>query len=112
MSNGLYDTRTGKPVFYVRGAVENRGDVPVDARVKVEIVDGPLSVTSAEVRVGAAASPEELYELRTAEELAALGEQWDARAQAVKPGERQPFLVVFYEYPPQLADYRLRLTVH
>ncbi len=112
VSNGLYDTRSGKPVFYVRGEVENRGDNSSPARVKVEIVDGALSVTQAEVRVGAAASPEELYLVGTDEDVAALGAKLDAKALTVKPGERQPFLVLFYEYPPQLADYRLKLTVH
>ena len=65
----------------------------------------------AEVAVGAAASPEELYQVATAEDVSALGAKLDAKALTVKPGERQPFLVLFYEYPPELADYRLKLTV-
>ncbi|MGA9526252.1 MAG: hypothetical protein WBV82_32630, partial [Myxococcaceae bacterium] len=111
VSNGLYDTRTGKPVFFVRGEVENRGDAPSGANVRVEIVDGALSVTQAEVLVGASASPEELYAVGGAEDAASLKAKLDAKALTVKPGERQPFVVVFYEYPPELADYRLKLTV-
>ena len=111
VSNGVYDTRAGKPVFYVRGEVENRGDAPSGAKVTVELVDGALSVSRADVRVGASATPEELYAVDGAEEAAALMARLDEQALSVKPGERQPFVVVFYEYPPELAEYRLKLTV-
>lgn len=111
VSNGLYETREGRALFYVRGEVENRGQKPTRVQVKVEILDGPLALTAAEVRAGRAANPEELYSVNSADALAALVSKLEAGATEVKPGERRPFLVPFFEYPPDLGEYRLKLTV-
>lgn len=111
VSNGLYDTAGGRPVFYVRGEVENRGDKPMRAKVRVQILDGTTSVTEAEIFAGRAPNPEELYGVTNEETLAALSQQLNQAAVEVKPKSRAPFLVAFYEYPPELGEYRLKVTV-
>lgn len=111
VSNGLYDTRSGKQVFYVRGEVENRGGKNVRAQVQVEVLDGTNAIMNARVLAGRSATPEELYAVTSAEELEALSRKLDAEALELKPGTRTPFLIAFYEYPPQLADYRLKVSV-
>ena len=43
VSNGLYDTRDGRPVFYVRGEVVNRTQRPTRVRVRAALYDGASS---------------------------------------------------------------------
>jgi hypothetical protein len=111
VSNGLYETSGGKHVFYVRGEVENRGSSAKRARVSVEILDGSQPLTRAEVLAGASPNAEELYGLSSAADLSALDARLAKAAAEVSPGKRVPFLVAFYEYPPDLSQYRLRVTV-
>ncbi|MBX5483392.1 MAG: zinc-ribbon domain-containing protein [Myxococcaceae bacterium] len=111
VSNGLYDTRGVKPVFYVRGDVENHGTHASRLKVRVDIVDGATSIAHAETLAGKAPSPEELYAVTSEKELAALVASLDEAAVEVKPGDRVPFVVAFYEYPPELTEYRLKVTV-
>jgi hypothetical protein len=112
VSNGLYDTLGDKPVFYVRGEVENRGKRPTRVQVDVEILDGSLSVSRAQGIAGTAPTPEQLHQVRTAQDAAALGARLGESAATVAPGQRAPFFVVFYDYPPELSDYRLKLSLH
>jgi predicted Zn finger-like uncharacterized protein len=111
VSNGLYETSGGKHVFYVRGEVENRGSSVKRARVSVEILDGSLPLTRADVLAGASPNAEELYGLSSTADLVALHAQLEKAAAEVSPGGRVPFLIAFYEYPPDLSQYRLRVTV-
>jgi hypothetical protein len=111
VSNGLYETRGQRDVFYVRGEVENRGTSPVRARVIVELVDGAATLTRAEVLAGTAPTAEQLYEVSSAADLSALNARLAAAALELKPGARAPFLVAFHEYPPELSQYHLRVTV-
>jgi hypothetical protein len=111
VSNGLYETRGGKAVFYVRGEVENRGSSVKRARVSVEILDGSLPLTRADVLAGASPNAEELYGLSSPADLSALTAQLEKASTEVTPGARVPFLVAFYDYPPDLSQYRLRVTV-
>ena len=110
LSNGLYDTRSGRAVFYVRGEVSNRGARALPAKVRVEILDEDVLVRAAEVRVGQAPTPEDLFGIDGAIELEALQSKLEAGAKDVAPGERLPFLIAFYEYPPQLG-FRLQVVV-
>ena len=57
---------------------------------------------------GAAASPEQLHALGSAEEVLALRQRLDAQAR-VLARERAPFVLVFFEYPPELGAFRLEL---
>lgn len=111
VSNGLYDTNGARQVFYVRGEVENRSAKATRVKVRVEIVDGPMVIATAQTLAGQAPTPEELYSVTSAEQLAALGAHLDQGSAEVKPNGRVPFLVGFYEYPPSLTDYRLKVIV-
>src|SRR5690606_10875187 len=109
VSNGLYTTRTGEAVFFVRGEVENTGTAPLPAEVRVEIYDGDTLLRSAVARVGAGATPEDLHDLTTEEDVRALRERLDHDAEALAPGALAPFVVAFLDYPPALERYRFQI---
>lgn len=111
ISNGLYDTRSGRPVFYVRGEVKNRGQRSGKVKVKADILDGEDLVRSSTGFAGATPSPEDLYAVATAEDLTALATKLAPNATQMKPGDQATFLVAFYEYPPDLKDFRVRVSV-
>lgn len=111
VSNGLYETQHGRPVFYVRGEVENRSGKKGKLKVRAEILDGAQLVRAAEGYVGSAPSPEELYAITAAEDLQALNTKLDKQAKEIDPGQRASFLLAFYEYPPDLSSFRLKVTV-
>ncbi len=111
VTNGLYDTRAGRAVFYVRGEVSNRSDVAVTLAVKAEIVEGGKVVRSAESY--AAEQPptvEELYAVDGADALEALQARVEKRATPVAPGGTASFVVAFTEYPPDLKGFRVRVS--
>lgn len=110
ISNGLYDTKMGRPVFFVRGVVTNRTNGTTRVRVKAEILDGATLVRSAEVIAGAPPSPEELNRLVGVTELKVLMDRTSTKAPAVESGGAAPFLVTFAEYPPDLKAFRVRVT--
>lgn len=110
ISNGLYDTKMGRPVFFVRGVVTNRSAGSTRVRVKAEILDGATLVRSAEVMAGAPPSPEELFLLAEAAQLKTLMERSSTKAPAIGPGDAAAFLVTFAEYPPDLKAFRVRVT--
>jgi len=109
--NGIYDTRAGKPIFYIRGDAQNTTSASARLRVRAEILDGSQLVRSSEVFAGAAAGPEDLYNIESSEGTDALNARLDATAAAIPPGGRAPFLVAFYEYPPNLSAFRLKVSV-
>ena len=110
ISNGLYDTRAGRPVFFVRGEVMNRGPSATKLVVRAELVEGATVVRSAESTAGAPPSPEELFQLVTAEDVDALNAKVAQRAPVVEPGEAAAFIVTFFEYPPDLKGFRVRVS--
>lgn len=110
ISNGLYDTKAGRAVFFVRGEVTNRGASAARLLVRAELLEGASLVRDAEAAAGAPASPEELYLLSSAEDLDTLNKKLAERAPAVEPGASAPFTVVFYEYPPDLKGFRVRVS--
>jgi predicted Zn finger-like uncharacterized protein len=110
ISNGLYDTKMGRPVFYVRGVVMNRSSGAARVRVRAEILDGQTLVRSAEVVAGVPPSPEELFRLSMPDEVKALLERGGSKAPPVEAGGSAPFLVPFAEYPPDLKAFRVRVT--
>lgn len=111
ISNGLYDTRGGKPVFFVRGEVKNKSGKPALVKVRAEILDGAALVRSAEVYAGAAPTPEELYGIGSAADVDALAAKLQKASAEVAPSSTAPFLITFYEYPPDLSGFRLKVTV-
>jgi hypothetical protein len=111
LSNGLYETRAGRPVFFVRGEVWNRGEAPTRVRARVTLYDDDQRVKSAEALVGALPTPEELHTLQSPESAAELRRWLDSKAITVAPGKRAPFIVIFQEYPQQLDSFRLEVTL-
>jgi predicted Zn finger-like uncharacterized protein len=111
LSNGLYETADGHALFFVRGEVENRGTAPVRVKATVALFDGEQRVKSAEGLAGTVPSPEELYLLKGAREAEALRGRLDGAVKDVAPGARAPFVVFFYDYPSDLAGFRLEVTL-
>jgi hypothetical protein len=110
ISNGLYDTKAGKPLFFVRGEVTNFGAAAVRLVVRAELLEGDTLVRAAEAAAGLPATPEELYGVGSAEELDALNARVAQRAPVVEPGATVPFVVTFFEYPPDLKGFRVRVA--
>jgi hypothetical protein len=110
LSSGLYDTRAGKPVFYLRGAVENRGSEARRVKVRAEILDGTQTIRSVDAFAGANYTPEDLYRIEAAADAESLNLQAASGKAKVEPGGKVPFFLVFYDYPPDLWAYRLKVT--
>jgi hypothetical protein len=111
ISNGLYDTKAGRPVFYVVGSVLNRAGATVRAKVLVELIANEVVVRKAESFATAPLSPEELFELTGADGVEGLLTKQAKRATAVPKGERAAFVVPFFEYPPDLKSFRVKVSV-
>lgn len=110
VSNGLYETRQGRAVFFVRGEVLNRSEASVKLVVKAEIVEGGKVVRFGESWAGDPATPEELFLIDGAEALEVLNGKVEKRALVVPPGAAAAFVVPFTEYPPDLKDFRVRVS--
>ena len=111
VSNGLYDTRGGGSLFYVRGEVENRSSKPAKVKVQATLYDGNQQVKSTEGLAGKVPSPEELHAVNSAEAMVQLRAQLDQGAQVIAPGQRAPFTVLFQEFPQDLSAFRLQVTM-
>ncbi len=110
VSNGLYETRAGRSVFFVRGEVMNRSEVAVKVVVKAEIVDDGKVVRFGESWAGEPASPEEIFVIESTESLEALNRKVEKRSIVVPPGAAAAFVVPFTEYPPDLKAFRVRVS--
>jgi predicted Zn finger-like uncharacterized protein len=112
--SGLYETATGKPIFFVRGRVENRGKTargPV--RVVAELVGRSGADARAESIAGVEPSAEDVYALRSggdADKLARAlaGSEGDRRLQ---PGSSLPFFAIIADPPSDLARHKLVVRV-
>ncbi len=111
VSNGLYETQAGKPVFFIRGEAENRTRAATRVLVRAAFYDGAQRVRSAEGLAGAVPTPEELHAAGGAQGAGALRQRLDAAATEVAPGAKVPFLVMFHEYPADLGGFRLEVTL-
>lgn len=111
VTNGLYDTKGTTPIFYVRGEVENRSSQPSKVKVTAALYDGDQRVKSVEGLAGLSPSPEELHAVSSAEALTELRTRLDAEATVVAPGKRAPFTLVLLDYPKDLSELRLRVTM-
>ncbi len=110
ISNGLYETRAGRPVFFVRGEVTNTGATTVPVKVRAEILEGNALVRSVEGFAGPAPSPEELRALQTPDDLERLLARQAGAAKPLEPGASAAFVVAFFEYPPDLKAFRVRVA--
>jgi hypothetical protein len=111
VTNGLYDTRGGSSIFYVRGEVENRASKPMRVKVQAALYDGDQRVKSVEGLAGIVPTPEDLYALTSAEASAQLRSRLDAGATLIAPGGKAPFTLVLQEYPQELSAFRLQVTL-
>ncbi len=110
ISNGLYETRAGRPIFFVRGEVENAGPSPSLVSIKAEILDGEQVVrTSTGVAFGVPTA-EEIHEIASDDDFKKSSHLAAQRIRPLNPGERAPFLVTFREYPPDLRAFRVRVS--
>ncbi|HEY2027651.1 MAG TPA: zinc-ribbon domain-containing protein [Myxococcales bacterium] len=101
--SGVYDTASGKPVFFVRGRVENHGgEARGPIRVIAEIVHDGAAERHAEALAGAEPTPEEVHSLKSTADAEKLTRSLDAAAAGKKaaPGASLPFFAVIAE-PPQ-----------
>jgi hypothetical protein len=110
ISNGLYATRGGRAVFFVRGEVLNGSATATRVLVQADIVEGAHVVRSAKGQAGAVPTAEELFNLVGADDLEKLEGRLGQRAVLVEPGASAPFLLTFTEYPPDLRAFRVRVV--
>jgi hypothetical protein len=109
LTNGLYETRSGRPILYVSGRVQNHGEPTSRIRVRAELWDSSRRMKTGETLAGALATPEELWQAGTAAEVEALRQKLLASARPVPDGRSAEFLVVFDEPPADLSGLRLRV---
>lgn len=109
ISNGLYETRAGRAVFFVRGEVTNTGATAARVKVRAEILEGSSLVRAVEGFAGLPPTPEELSNLGSSDDLDRLLARQASGAKPVEPGASAPFVVAFFEYPPDLKAFRVRV---
>jgi predicted Zn finger-like uncharacterized protein len=110
VSNGLYETRGGRPLAYVRGRVENRGLRPGRVVVHAEIWDGSQLLEKSEGLAGVLPTPEEMVEASTRRDVEALRARLQQGAPAVPPGKAMDFVLLFDEPPQGVAGLRLKVS--
>jgi predicted Zn finger-like uncharacterized protein len=110
VTNGLYETVSGRPVFYVRGLVTQftAGQAaPVRVTVEISRPDGAPRVGHG--FAGAIPSPEQIFRIAQAEDLANLDRDLAKTAPALAKDKSTAFAVVFYDYPDDFSDARLKI---
>ncbi|MGO9066962.1 MAG: zinc-ribbon domain-containing protein [Myxococcaceae bacterium] len=110
VTNGLYETRGGRPLAYVRGRVENRGQRPGQVKVRAEIWSGSQLLGTSEGLAGVLPTPEEMVEASTRRDVEALRARLQEGAPAVPPGTGADFVLLFDEPPTEVAGLRLKVT--
>jgi hypothetical protein len=112
--SGLYDTVAGKPIFYVRGRVENRSKkVRGPVKVIAELVADSGTNAHAEAIAGAEPTAEDVWSLHSpaeAEKLVRSLDSSDAQRR-VAPGASLPFFAVIVEPPGDLERHKLHVRV-
>jgi predicted Zn finger-like uncharacterized protein len=110
VTNGLYETRGGRPLAYVRGRVENRGQRPGQVKVRAEIWDGSQLLGSSEGLAGVLPTPEDMVEASTRRDVEALRARLQQGAPAVPAGKGTDFVLLFDEPPADVSGLRLKVT--
>ena len=116
LARGLYDTVGEKPIYFVRGTVENRSDQPQGpVNLVVELVSSEGLQLRAEAVAGSLPSAAQVRALRSTDDAAALVRQLaqDAAGRKIAPGESAPFFALIADPPPgaERDELRLRLAV-
>jgi predicted Zn finger-like uncharacterized protein len=110
VSNGLYETRGGRPLAYVRGRVENRGERPGQVRVRAEIWNGSQLLGASEGLAGVLPTPEDMVQASTRLDVEALRSRLQQGAPALAPGKGTDFVLLFNEPPAEVAGLRLKVS--
>jgi predicted Zn finger-like uncharacterized protein len=110
---GLYDTAAGRPVYFVRGRIENRGKrVSGPVRVVATLVSDAGASARTESLAGVELGPEEVHGLRSSADADKLMKTLAQKSERrLPPGGSLPFLAVFIEPPPDLASHRIQLRL-
>ena len=112
--SGLYDTVSGKPVFFVRGRIENRGQkIRGPVRVTAELISDGAGEVKAEAMAGAEPTAEEVWSLRSQADVDKLNRDLGVTPieRKLQPGASLPFFAVIPDPPPDLHRHRLHLKV-
>jgi len=112
--SGLYDTAGGKPVFFVRGRVENRSNkVRGPVRVTAELVADGASEAKADAIAGTEPTPEDVWSLRSPADAEKLTRTLQtARVdRSIAPGASLPFFALIPDPPADLVKHRLQVRV-
>jgi predicted Zn finger-like uncharacterized protein len=112
--SGLYDTAGGKPVFFVRGRVENRSKkVRGPVRVTAELVADGASEAKADAIAGSEPSPEDVWSLRSAADAEKLTRTLQSARvdRSIAPGASLPFFALIPDPPADLVKHRLQVRV-
>jgi predicted Zn finger-like uncharacterized protein len=112
--SGLFDTAAGKPVFFVRGRVENRSArVRGPVRVTAELISDGTAEAKAEAIAGSEPSPEDVWSLRTAADADRLNKSLEVAKveRKLPPGTSLPFFAVIPDPPADLQKHRLHVKV-
>ena len=114
IASGLYDISSPKPVFFIRGRIENHGVNTVGA---VQVVADLIGTNGSVARVVAVAgnepAVEEVRALKTQEDVDAMVQKL-ATASAgklVSPGESEPFFALIADPPADAERDELRLNL-
>ena len=112
--SGLYDTAGGKPVFYIRGRIQNRsGKVRGPVRVTAELLADGSAEAKAETIAGAEPTPEEVWSVRSSADVDKLARTLQSARvkRKLQPGESLPFFAVIPDPPADLDRHRLQIRV-
>jgi hypothetical protein len=114
IASGLYNVSSPKPVFFIRGRIENHGVNTVGAvQVVADLIGTNGSVARVETVAGNEPSAEEVRELKTQADADAMVHKL-AKASAGKllsPGESEPFFALIADPPADAERDELRLTL-
>jgi predicted Zn finger-like uncharacterized protein len=112
--SGLYDTAGGKPVFYIRGRIQNRSDkVRGPVRVTAELLADGAAEAKAETIAGAEPTPEEVWSVRSSADVEKLTRTLQSARvnRKLQPGASLPFFAVIPDPPADLDRHRLQIRV-
>jgi predicted Zn finger-like uncharacterized protein len=112
--SGLYDTAGGKPVFYVRGRVQNRSDkVRGPVRVTAELLADGSADAKGEAIAGSEPTPEDVWSVRSNADVEKLTRSLQSARvdRKLQPGASLPFFAVIADPPADLDRHRLQVKV-
>ncbi|HTO98764.1 MAG TPA: zinc-ribbon domain-containing protein [Myxococcales bacterium] len=112
--SGLYDTAGGKPVFYIRGRIQNRSDkVRGPVRVTAELLADGSPEARAEAIAGSEPTPEDVWSVRSSADVEKLSRTLQAARveRKLQPGDSLPFFAVIPDPPADLDRHRLQIKV-